>query len=81
MERLAEEGCFVPPTLEVFESAVDRSVGLDRGIVQADLWQIDGLAKCSRCFQDRVARLERINKSGQVGEPVVCDHCGSLSEA
>lgn len=81
MERLAEDGCFFPPTLEVFEAAFDRSIELDRGIIQADLWQIDGLAKCSWCLQNRVARLERINKSGQVGEPVVCDHCGSLNEA
>ena len=75
LERLANEDLFRPPTLKLFEAAIDRAVGLKRGLVQADLWEIDQLASCTECAPSRVRRLETINRSGEVEDSVACRSC------
>ena len=75
LDALADSGSFTPPTLRVLEAAVERSIELDRGIVQADLWEVEKLKNCPACFERRLDRLQRLNLTGIVEEPVACEHC------
>jgi radical SAM enzyme (TIGR01210 family) len=76
MERLAALGEFSPPTLTTFESAIDEVLGMKRGRVFADTWDLERFSDCPVCFPERRTRLERINLS-QTPEPAVhCVNCG-----
>ncbi|MEE9561890.1 MAG: radical SAM protein [Thermoanaerobaculia bacterium] len=77
LDRLQRAGDFVPPMLSQLEEALERSLELDRGVVLADLWDVDRLATCQVCAPERVARLERMNLTGRLEEPVGCTQCSS----
>jgi radical SAM enzyme (TIGR01210 family) len=40
MEVLAKEGAFIPPCLDVLEAAAEYGIGLNRGRVFVDLWDV-----------------------------------------
>jgi hypothetical protein len=75
LDRLQRAGDFVPPALARLEEALERSLELDRGVVLADLWDVDRLAACQVCAPERIARLERMNLTGRLEEPVGCSQC------
>ena len=76
METLASLGQFVPPRLAHLEAAVEYGVGLRRGRVFADLWDLEKFSQCSACYDARRQRLRRMNLGQQVEPPVRCDACG-----
>ena len=47
MERLRAEGLWAPPRLESLEEVLEYGVGLRRGRVFADLWDIEKLLSLS----------------------------------
>ena len=75
MERLRAEGLWVPPRIESLEEVLQFGVGLRRGRVFADLWDIERLFRCPRCGPARARRLDAMNREQAVAPPVVCD-CG-----
>ena len=78
MEALAEQGDFAPPSLEALEAALDYGIGLARGRVFADLWDLRRLrrfSRCDRCFEERAARMRRINLDQNPLPPVRCGVC------
>ena len=82
LEALAARGEFAPPRLETLEAALDHGLGLRRGRVFADLWDLERFSRCAACFPARRDRLARMNL-GQAVEPniqcAVCagsDSCG-----
>lgn len=75
MERLAELDLWRPPMLLDLEDALDAAIRLAPGPVTADLWDLDALRACPRCFEDRCRRLERINAKGRSEPRVTCDAC------
>lgn len=76
MEALAREGKFVPPQLKVVEAAAEYGVGLNRGRVFVDLWNVPASPdNCAECRDQRVARLRRMNLTQRVPSRVVCTHC------
>jgi radical SAM enzyme (TIGR01210 family) len=77
LDRLQQEGDFVPPTLSQLEAALERSLELNRGVVLVDLWDVDRLVPCPTCGPERVARLGRMNLTGRLEEPVGCTQCRS----
>ena len=76
MEVLLDRGRFEPPTLADVERAVSLVRARARGRVLADLWDIDRLKTCSRCFSDRAERLKRQNLEQRALPPVACASCG-----
>lgn len=72
--RADDEG-FRVPELEEVEDALDRTVEL--GLVTVDLWDLERLAACPTCFDERRARLERMNAGGRREPRVVCAGCGT----
>jgi radical SAM enzyme (TIGR01210 family) len=76
LEAVAQEGEFAPPTLSLFETAVENAFTLERGRVFADLWDLEKFSKCSACFAARADRLRRMNLLQTVHPRVICDQCG-----
>lgn len=75
LERLEHEGHFTPPTLPQLESALDACLSQAPAVITADLWDADRFSTCEQCVDDRIARLGRINCTGQPESPVVCARC------
>jgi radical SAM enzyme (TIGR01210 family) len=75
MEALRDSGDFTPPRLDQLEEALERCLVLD-GIVTADLWDARRFATCPHCTDARLARIDRMNRTGR-GEPREgCAVCG-----
>ncbi len=77
MEELQSLGLFHPPTLGSLERALADGIGLKRGRVFADLWNIAPLFRCPHCGPARTDRLRRMNLEQVVAAPVVCACGGS----
>ena len=75
-DRLARVGNFSPPNLKTVEAALEYGIGLKRGRVFVDLWDIRQVAACEQCREQRISRLETMNYSQSLGEAVRCDACG-----
>ena len=52
---------FAPPKLATLESALDYGIGLRRGRVFADLWDLEKFSTCAACFRVRLDRLRQMN--------------------
>jgi hypothetical protein len=78
MAALAAAGCWTPPTLADLDAALDRSLAAapPGTVVTADLWDLDRFARCAECFDDRRARLERLNRTGRAEPRAECGRCG-----
>jgi hypothetical protein len=77
MERLRADGLWAPPRIESLEEALEFGVGLGRGRVFADLWDIEKLFHCPRCGPARARRLDAMNRTQAAAPPVVCDCRGT----
>jgi radical SAM enzyme (TIGR01210 family) len=76
MERLASGGDFRPPTLDTIEASLDWAIGLQKGRVFADLWDLEKFSDCPQCFDQRRERLKSMNLSQTIIQRV---HCRSSS--
>jgi radical SAM enzyme (TIGR01210 family) len=79
MERLELSGLFHRPTLEQIEEALERCLRL-APVVTVDAWDLGGpasrrFADCPSCSAARIARLERINRTGDLEPRVACPEC------
>jgi len=76
MDELARTGAFEAPRLRLLEDCFEDAVSLGRGLVFADLWDLDAFSRCGDCFEARRERLASMNLSQSVALPVGCPHCG-----
>ncbi len=72
MEVLLEKGEYFPPTLAALEEVFERSLSLKAGRVFVDTWEIDFLSSCDKCFEARNGRLEEMNRTQEIIEPINC---------
>jgi radical SAM enzyme (TIGR01210 family) len=80
METLARSGDFLPPGLATLESAVEYGIGLQRGRVFSDLWDLRRAAPvCAQCYPARIARLAAMNLHQRVLNAVECASCEEQS--
>ena len=75
LQVLAKEGHFAPPKLATLEAALDYGVGLRRGRVFADVWDLEKFAYCLGCFVERRERLGRVNLQQHVLPRIECRVC------
>lgn len=73
MERLQEQGLFSPPRLEALEEVLEFGVGLRRGRVFADLWDVEKLFRCPRCGPARARRLQTMNLTQTISPSIPCE--------
>lgn len=76
MEALAVSGDFSPPSLSTLGAAVAYGIGLQRGRVFADLWDLPRPIDCPQCRDDRISRLRGMNLLQSVASPITCNVCG-----
>lgn len=72
MDRLQEKGFFDPPTLASMERVIEYGVGLGRGRVFMDTWDIERFFTCRTCGPLRGRRLGEMNLSQTVPPPIQC---------
>ena len=71
---------FVPPKLATLEAAHDYGIGLQRGRVFADLWDLEKFSECAICFPARRERLWEMNAGQTVRGRIACS-CEAPSQA
>jgi radical SAM enzyme (TIGR01210 family) len=76
LDELAARGEFSAPRMETLEAAANYGLGLKRGRVFADLWDIQQVPACSACREKRVSRLREMNLRQTTPPPVKCVACG-----
>ncbi|MCB1034674.1 MAG: hypothetical protein KDD47_12655, partial [Acidobacteria bacterium] len=81
VEALIARGQARLPSLAELEEALDRCSALGQGIVTADLWDLERLAACAGCRQQRIERLRRQNLSGVLEDHVRCGRCDKVLRA
>lgn len=80
MEKLVATGQFVPPSLETLETAAEYGVGLQRGRVFADTWDLNGRPNaCPNCNAARIDRLQQLNLTQSISPRIECDLCEARS--
>jgi len=77
LEALAESGDFSPPKLATLEAAASYGVGLQRGRLFADLWDLEKFSDCDHCFALRLERLRAMNQAQAVPPSITCSKCGT----
>ena len=66
---------FAPPKHATLEAAFDYGIGLQRGRVFADLWDLEKFSRCAKCFPARRERLQRMNAAQTAIRRVNCAVC------
>jgi archaeosine synthase beta-subunit len=75
-DHLVQSGDFVPPDLQTVEDALEYGIGINRGRVFVDLWDIERVVACSQCREQRIARLAIMNRSQLLADAIPCGACG-----
>jgi len=66
---------FTPPSIAMLEASLSYGIGLAKGRVFADLWDLRRFSTCDWCFDARAARLLQMNLQQTVLAPVECGAC------
>ena len=74
MEALAASGDYAPPTLPSLEAVQEYGLGLKRGRVFSDLWDVERFYTCA-CSPARAARLGEMNRTQVAPPTVICARC------
>ena len=74
MEALAASGDYAPPTLPSLEAVQEYGLGLERGRVFSDLWDVERFYTCA-CSPTRTARLGEMNRTQATPPAVACARC------
>jgi len=72
MDLLQAQGFFSPPSIGMLEEVMDYGLRLDRGLVFADLWDLELFSECPLCFEQRKKRLRAMNLSQDILPAVSC---------
>jgi len=72
LDKLALEGYFQEPAIHSLERVIEYGIGLQKGQVFADLWDLERFSRCDSCFATRKERLMQINLTQEYMKPVEC---------
>jgi len=72
LDLLAADGYFSEPSIRSLERVLEYGLSLGKGLVFADLWDLERFSGCSRCFSSRKDRLNRMNLTQEPVKPVSC---------
>ena len=76
LDQLQKRGDFTPPNLKSMESALAAGLGMNRGRVFMDLWDVQQFVTCHRCSSDRQTRILQMNQTQTVIQGDDCGDCG-----
>jgi hypothetical protein len=72
LDELAAGGYFGEPSIPSLEMVLEYGMGLGKGLVFADLWDLERFSRCKQCFDARKDRLHQMNLIQQAVNPVSC---------
>jgi archaeosine synthase beta-subunit len=72
LDSLQRTGDFREPVLSELEDAHEYGIGLGRGRVFADTWDVARFCRCRDCAEARRARLYRMNLSQRIEPRIAC---------
>ncbi|NOY36386.1 MAG: radical SAM protein [Chlorobi bacterium] len=72
MDTLAENSYFTPPDIKSLENVIEYGIGLNKGTVFADLWNIENFNSCKKCLEKRKERLSLMNFYQKIYPQVTC---------
>ncbi|HLP74985.1 MAG TPA: hypothetical protein VK155_18925 [Bacteroidales bacterium] len=72
MEELSEKGYFTAPSIKSLEKVLEYGIGLRRGRVFADTWDLDLFSDCDKCLTERVRRITEMNLNQKFLTEVNC---------
>jgi radical SAM enzyme (TIGR01210 family) len=75
MDLLAENAEFSPPRMATLESAFAYGLGIERGRIFVDLWNMQPTGSCPVCYDQRVERLEAMNLRQIILSQTPCRAC------
>ena len=78
MERLHTMGHFEVPEIESLEMVLEYGIGLQRGRVFADVWDLSLFSNCDFCLEAKTKRLDAMNLTQSIGDRITCT-CSQLS--
>lgn len=77
VDTLAAMGEFDAPQLSLVEQAFGYGLGLGKGRVFVDLWDIERVPSGADCRSERIERLRRMNLVQRVLPAIACEICGA----
>ena len=72
LDWLRQRGLFTPPSLVSMEVVLEYGIGLARGRVFMDTWDIERFVDCPHCGSRRAERLGKMNLLQRVEDPITC---------
>lgn len=72
MEKLKQAGNFIQPNLIDLERVFESAIIQNEKRVFCDTWDLQLFSECDKCLEKRVDRLNRINLTQKITEPVQC---------
>jgi radical SAM enzyme (TIGR01210 family) len=76
LDQLQKRGDFTPPNLKSMESALAAGLGMNRGRVFMDLWDVERFVTCADCSSVRQNRILQMNQTQTVIQGDECGDCG-----
>ena len=73
MKLLMQKGEFNTPDIQSLEKVLEYGIGLQRGRVFADTWDLRLFSKCEKCIDIRTRRLVDMNLTQEIGPEVECE--------
>jgi radical SAM enzyme (TIGR01210 family) len=73
MDLLMSKGEFNPPDIHSLETVLEYGIGLKKGRVFADTWDLSLFSKCEKCIDKRTNRLIEMNLTQQIVPEVECE--------
>jgi uncharacterized Fe-S cluster-containing MiaB family protein len=68
---------FEAPRISNLENCLEYGIGMRRGRVFADLWDLERFSRCSACYESRSGRLRQMNLHQMIPNRVACPACGA----
>jgi len=78
LDSLEKRQLFHPPELSSLEEVQSYGIGLNRGRVFADLWDLGQFSHCPHCFKQRGDRMHRMNMEQMLIPKISCGQCDSI---
>jgi len=82
MDQLMNNGDFTPPDIHSLETVLEYGIGLKKGRVFADTWDLSLFSDCAKCLDKRTTRIVEINLNQKITDRIdcICDtyHTGSV---
>jgi len=72
LDHLETEGYFRQPSIPSLEQVLEYGIGLNKGLVFADLWDLERFSTCGNCKMSRQDRLQKMNLRQEILPRINC---------